>query len=62
MLHAASGQRQPIHHPIPLLDGFNVYIARPSYLVNCWLTAMLSLYRSEIGDLIRQHDATLAAH
>jgi len=47
---------------IALLDGFDVHMARPSYLVNRWLTAILGLYRDEIAALILARDATLAAH
>ena len=47
---------------IALLDGFDVHMARPSYLVNRWLTAMLALYRDEIAALITERDAVLAAH
>ena len=47
---------------IALLDRFDVHMARPSYLVNRWLTAMLVLHQAEIADLIRQRDARLEAH
>lgn len=47
---------------IGLLEKFDVQMARPSYLVNRWLTAILALYHSEIAALIVQRDAILAAH
>jgi hypothetical protein len=47
---------------IALLPRFDVQLAKPSYLVNRWLSAVLRLYEREIGDLIRQRDATLASH
>ncbi|MGV8830556.1 MAG: DUF6969 family protein [Devosia sp.] len=47
---------------IGLLDGFDVHMARPSYLVNRWLTAVVALYHDEIASLIAQRDAVLAAH
>ena len=47
---------------VALLDRFDVHMARPSYLVNRWLTAMLALYRDDIAALIAERDAVLAAH
>jgi hypothetical protein len=47
---------------IALLERFNAEIGRPSYLVNRWLTAILSLYHDDIAALIRRRDETLAAH
>ena len=47
---------------LPLLERFDAELARPSYLVNRWLTAILRLYHSEIAELIRKRDATLAGH
>lgn len=47
---------------IRLLDRFDVQLARPSYLVNRWLTAVLRRYEPEITALIRERDACLAAH
>ena len=46
----------------PLLERFDVHMARPSYLVNRWLTAVLSLYQAEIAQLIAQRDACLDQH
>jgi hypothetical protein len=46
----------------PLLERFDAELARPSYLVNRWLTAILRLYRDDIATLIRARDAALAAH
>jgi hypothetical protein len=47
---------------IPLLQRFDMQMARPSYLVNRWLTAILRLYEVEIADLVRERDRMLAAH
>jgi hypothetical protein len=47
---------------IALLPTFDVQMARPSYLVNRWLTAVIRRYEPEIAALIRERDATLAAH
>lgn len=47
---------------IALLPRFDVDVARPSYLVNRWLTSILDLYRDEIAGLIRERDRVIAAH
>lgn len=47
---------------IALLPRFDVEMARPSYLVNRWLTAVLRLHAEDIAALIRARDATLAGH
>ena len=47
---------------IALLPRFDVQLAKPSYLVNRWLTAILRLYEAEIAELIRERDSVLAAH
>lgn len=47
---------------IALLERFDAEVARPSYLVNRWLTAVLRLYRDDIADLIRKRDDVLAVH
>jgi hypothetical protein len=47
---------------IALLPRFDVQMARPSYLVNRWLTAIVRRYEPEIATLIRARDARLAAH
>ena len=47
---------------IVLLHRFDVQLAKPSYLVNRWLTAVVRLYENEIAELIRQRDHTLASH
>ncbi len=46
---------------INLLPRFDVQMPRPSYLVNRWLTAVLTAYEAEIADLIRRRDEILAA-
>lgn len=47
---------------IRLLPRFDVQVARPNYLVNRWLTAVVALYQDEIAELIRARDACLQAH
>jgi hypothetical protein len=47
---------------ITLLPRFDLHFARPSYLVNRWLSAVLKLYGDEIEMLIRERDRVLAAH
>lgn len=47
---------------VPLLERFDAELARPSYLVNRWLTAVLRLYRDEIAVLIQARDGVLATH
>ncbi|MCY1562189.1 hypothetical protein D9M68_995470 [compost metagenome] len=37
-------------------------LAKPSYLVNRWLTAILRQYQPEIAQLIRDRDAKLTSH
>ena len=44
-----------------LLPRFDMQMGRPSYLVNRWLTAILTLYREDIAALIAERDATLGA-
>ncbi len=47
---------------IALLPRFDMELAKPSYLVNRWLTAILRQYQPEIAQLIRDRDAKLASH
>lgn len=47
---------------IALLGQFDMQMPRPSYLVNRWLTTVLTAYETEIAQLIRQRDRVLAAH
>ena len=47
---------------IALLPRFNMELAKPSYLVNRWLTAILRQYQPEIERLILERDTTLAGH
>ncbi|WP_115731029.1 DUF6969 family protein [Aminobacter aminovorans] len=47
---------------ITLLPRFDLHFARPSYLVNRWLSAVLALYADEIRALIRERERVLAAH
>jgi hypothetical protein len=46
---------------VPLLPRFDMHHARPSYLVNRWLTAVVALYGEQIAELIRQRDIRIAA-
>lgn len=46
---------------IGMLDSFNVGHAQPSWPVNRWLTAMVRLYRPEIGWLLTGRDKVLAS-
>jgi hypothetical protein len=47
---------------IALLPRFDMELAKPSYLVNRWLTAVLRQYQPEIAQLIRDRDARLTSH
>ncbi|QQR38509.1 DUF6969 family protein [Devosia rhizoryzae] len=47
---------------IALLPRFNMELAKPSYLVNRWLTAIIRQYEPEIEQLIRERDAVLKRH
>lgn len=47
---------------IALLARFDVQMARPSYLVNRWLTGILAANEPEIAALIRARDAVLMSH
>lgn len=51
----------PARHLGPLLARFDLQLARPDYLANRWLTAVLALYRDEIVNLLRRRDNALAA-
>jgi hypothetical protein len=46
---------------IRMLDRFEIDLARPSWAVNRWITAMLRLYRPQIEALIKARDASVAA-
>lgn len=47
---------------IALLPRFDMQLAKPSYLVNRWLTAIITQYQSEIEQLIHERDGTLLRH
>lgn len=47
---------------IALLPRFDMQLAKPSYLVNRWLTAIITQYQPEIEQLIRDRDEVLARH
>lgn len=46
---------------ITLLPRFDVQMARPSYLVNRWLTGVFRLYQAELSELIMARDAKIAS-
>ena len=52
----------PAAETIALLPRFDAHLARPGYLVNRWLTAMIRLHEAPIAQLIRDRDAVLASH
>lgn len=45
-----------------LLPRFDVQLARPSYLVNRWLSAVIRLYEGEISALVAERDRAIAEH
>ncbi|RYE52817.1 MAG: hypothetical protein EOP20_14375 [Hyphomicrobiales bacterium] len=47
---------------IALLPRFDMELAKPSYLVNRWLTATIRHYQPEIEQLIRERDAVLSRY
>jgi hypothetical protein len=47
---------------IALVPRFDMQLAKPSYLVNRWLTAIITQYQPEIEQLIRERDETIARH
>ncbi|MGB3501427.1 MAG: hypothetical protein WBA44_07380 [Mesorhizobium sp.] len=49
----------PADETVALLPRFDVQMPRPSYLVNRWLTAIVTAHEADIADLIRQRDARL---
>lgn len=51
----------PAEDLIPLLDRFDVQLAKPDYLVNRWLTAVLALHRDDIAELLRERDRVVAS-
>lgn len=46
---------------IRMLDFFAIDLARPSWPVNCWIGAMLRLFRPQIELLLYQRDSAIAA-
>jgi len=46
---------------IAMIDRFSVELARPSWPVNRWLSALLRFYRLEIAELLRGRDETVMA-
>lgn len=47
---------------IALVPRFDMQLAKPSYLVNRWLTAVITQYQPEIEALIRERDLVIARH
>lgn len=47
---------------IRMLEFFDVDLARPSWLINRWLSAMLRLFRPQIVSLLSARDERLSAH
>jgi len=47
---------------VALLPRFDVQLARPDYLVNRWLTAVVALYEGEIAGLIQAREGVIARH
>lgn len=43
-----------------MLDSFEIDLARPSWPVNIWITAMLRLFRPQILELVDQRDRAVA--
>jgi hypothetical protein len=46
---------------VSMLDRFAIDLARPSWPVNRWITAMLLLFRPQIEALVRARDARVDA-
>lgn len=49
------------HDVCSMLDGFNMEMAKPSWPVNRWLTAMLRLFQPQIIDLLAKRDERIHA-
>lgn len=45
---------------IRMLDDFEIDLAKPSWPLNRWITAMLVLFRHDIEDLLRERDVRFA--
>lgn len=54
--HVVDDDALPADERIRLLEKFDVQLARPDYLVNRWLTAIIGLYQDDIATLIQQGD------
>ena len=42
-----------------MLDRFSIDLARPSWAVNRWISAMFRLFRPQMRDLLMQRDAAI---
>lgn len=47
---------------IPVLPAFEIDVAHPSWPLNRWITAMMTLYQRDIAALLRERDHTIARH
>lgn len=52
----------PAPETIALIPRFDVHMARPSYLVNRWLSALVRLHEGDIAALLAERDAVIGAH
>ncbi|MGP1395347.1 MAG: DUF6969 family protein [Inquilinaceae bacterium] len=49
-------------HVIAMLDCFAIELARPSWPLNRWITALFKLFRPDIEHLLVRRDAVIAEH
>lgn len=49
------------HDVCSMLDGFDMKMAKPSWPVNRWLTAMIKLFQPQIVELLIQRDESILA-
>ena len=47
---------------IAMLDHFHMDLARPSWPVNIWISALVRLFKPQIANLLRMRDQTIAMH
>lgn len=52
--HVVNDVDIPAPERVALIERFDVQLARPDYLVNRWLTAVVALFQNEIGGLIHR--------
>src|SRR3546814_19772184 len=46
---------------IRMLDVFKIDHAQPSWPLNCWISAMIALFKPQIAELLRARDRKVAA-